>query len=154
MKQTNFPDRDVAYVRHRGHPPGIADAFGTLNQWIADQKIDPKNETIMGVYWDGPDKRPVESIRNDACITVPAPEACTGPTQHQVIPGGLCAVYSCTIPIDGFGKAWSDAFAELAKDNSIKFDCSRPCFEIYYNHACDHPERKWILDICIPIASA
>ncbi|HBR95588.1 MAG TPA: hypothetical protein DEA90_15605 [Opitutae bacterium] len=26
-----------------------------------------------------------------------------------------------------------------------------PCFELYQNNGMEHPEGKWLVDICIPL---
>ena len=49
---------------------------------------------------------------------------------------------------DSFQQAWEDAFAWLIEGG---YECDeKPCFELYHNDGSEHPEGKWIFDICIP----
>lgn len=52
---------------------------------------------------------------------------------------------------DSFQQAWEDAFAWLVNSG---YECDeKPCYELYHNNAEEHPEGKWIFDICIPLKS-
>jgi DNA gyrase inhibitor GyrI len=46
-------------------------------------------------------------------------------------------------------QAWDDAFTWLVNSG---YECGdKPCYELYHDNATDHPEGKWIFDICIPL---
>lgn len=145
-----MPEYHVAYVRKIG-PYGKRTcelAFGELMQWAGPRGY-LSSETMLGVYWDNPEITPPEKCRVDACISVPKGLATEGPVSTQTIRGGLHGVCHFEIKEDNFQKAWEDAFAWLVGSG---YECDdSPCYELYYNNAQDHPQGKWIFDVCIPL---
>lgn len=148
-----MPEYNVAYVRKMG-PYGketCEQAFGQLMQW-AGPMVYLASGVMLGVYWDNPDVTHPEKCRVDACISVPNRTATEGPIGIQTIKGGPYAVCHFEIQGDSFQQAWDDAFAWLVDSG---YECGdEPCYELYHNNAADHPEGKWIFDICIPLKSA
>lgn len=51
-----------------------------------------------------------------------------------------------------FAKAWDEAFRWFMEKGYACDDS--PCLERYHNNPEEHPEGKWIVDICIPIKPA
>lgn len=140
----------VAYVRKMG-PYGketCEAAFGELMQW-AEPKGFLGSGAVLGVYWDNPEVTSADKCRTDACVAVPPGTVPTGQVGSQVIQGGPYAVCGFEINGDDFSQAWEEAFAWLVKSG---YECADlPCYELYHNDAADHPEGKWIFDICIPL---
>ncbi len=145
-----LPDFNVVFVRKLG-PYGkevCEQAVGELMQW-AGPKGFAATGTLLFVYWDNPEVTPPEKCRTDACLTVPAGTQHSGQVGVQCIPGGPHAVCRFEIAADGFQRAWEEAFAWFVNGG---YECDdRPCFERYHNNAAQHPEGKWIFDICIPL---
>jgi AraC family transcriptional regulator len=145
-----MPEYNVAYVRKMG-PYGketCEQAFGELMQWAGPRGL-LSSSAMLGVYWDNPDVTPPEKCRTDACIIVPVGTSPEGQIGLQIISGGPYAVCHFEIQSDNFQQAWEDAFAWLI---SSGYECDdRPCYELYHNNANEHPEGKWIFDICIPL---
>ena len=145
-----MPEHHVAYVRKMGAygKETCEQAFGELMRWAAPRGF-LSSGVMMGVYWDNPDVTPPEKCRVDACVSVPEGTKPEGQVGLQVIRGGLHAVCHFEIKGDSFQQAWDDAFEWLV---SSGYECDdRPCYELYHNNAEDHPEGKWIFDICIPL---
>ena len=145
-----MPEYNVAYVRKLG-PYGketCEQAFGELMQWAGPRGYIGSGP-MLGVYWDNPDVTPPEKCRVDACITVPQGTSSEGQIGIQTISGGSYAVCHFEIGPDSFQQCWEDAFAWLVNSG---YEChDKPCYELYHNNAADHPEGKWIFDICIPL---
>jgi AraC family transcriptional regulator len=145
-----MPEHNVAYVRKMG-PYGketSEQAFGDLMPWAGPRGY-LSSGVLLGVYWDNPDVTPPEKCRVDACITVPRGTVPEGQIAIQTISGGPYAVCHFEIQADSFQQAWEDAFGWLVNSG---YECDdRPCYELYHNNAADHPEGKWIFDICIPL---
>ena len=141
---------NVAYVRKIG-PYGketCEEAFGELMQWAGPLGY-LSSGAMLGVYWDNPDVTPSEKCRIDACISVPHGTAPEGQVGIQTIRGGPYAVCHFEIQADCFQQAWEDAFGWLVNSG---YECDdKPCYELYHNNAADHPEGRWIFDICIPL---
>jgi len=145
-----MPEYNVAYVRKLG-PYGketCEQAFGELMQW-AGPKGYLSSGTMLGVYWDNPEITPPEKCRVDACVSVPHGTVPERQIALQTIIGGSYAVCHFEIQGDSFQQAWEDAFAWLVNSS---YECDeKPCYELYHNNASDHPEGKWVFDICIPL---
>lgn len=147
-----MPEYRVAYIRKIG-PYGAEtceQAFGELMQW-AGPKGHLQTGVLIGVYWDNPEVTPPEKCRMDAGISIPEGTRPEAPVDIQTIQGGPYTVCHCEIPTEGFKTAWEEAFAWLV-DKGYACD-DQPCYERYHNNAADHPEGKWIVDICIPLKS-
>ncbi len=145
-----MPEYHVAYVRRIG-PYGketCEGAFNELMRWAGPRGFLKSGETMM-VYWDNPEVTPPEKCRIDACVSVPRGTTAEGQIGMQTIRGGYYAVCRFEILPDGFPQAWESAFAWLVSGG---YECDDlPCYELYHNNAEEHPEGKWIFDICIPL---
>lgn len=145
-----LPERNVAYVRKMGAygQETCGQAFGELMQWAGPRGLIGGGE-MLGVYWDNPEVTAPEKCRTDACIGVPPGTETEGAVDLQTISGGLYAVCSFELVAEGFQQAWEDAFAWAVQ---CGHDCDdKPCYELYHNNAEEHPEKKWIFDICVPL---
>ncbi len=148
-----MPEYDVAYVRKMG-PYGketCEEAFAELTRWAGPRGYLASGVMLL-VYWDNPDVTPPEKCRVDACVSVPKGTAPGGQIALQTIKGGPYGVCHFEIQSDSFQEAWDDAFTWLVNSG---YECAeKPCYERYHKDAKDHPEGKWIFDICIPLKPA
>ncbi len=147
-----IPEFTVAYVRKIGPyaKETCEPAFGELMQWAAPRNyVGPRK--VLAIYWDNPDVTLPEKCRFDACIIVPEGTVPEGQIYIQAISGGPYAVCHFEKKPEDIENAWEDAFKWLCDSG---FECKdKPCYELYHNNAAEHPERKWIFDICIPLKS-
>lgn len=145
-----MPEYNVAYVRKMG-PYGkdtCEQAFAELAQWAGPRGY-LASGVMLAVYWDNPDVTSPEKCRVDACVSIPHAIVSERQIALQIIKGGLYGVCHFEIQSDSFQQAWDDAFAWLVNSG---YECGdKPCYELYHNNAADHPEGKWIFDICIPL---
>lgn len=149
----DLPEYNVAYVRKMG-PYGKETcevAFGELMQW-AGPRGHVGSGVMLGLYWDNPEITPPVKCRTDACVEVPPGTVPEGSIAIQTVSSGPYAVCHFEIKADSFQKAWEDAFAWVIGGG---YECDdKPCYEHYHNNAAEHPEGKWIFDICIPLKSS
>jgi AraC family transcriptional regulator len=145
-----LPEYLVAFVRKMGpYSAGVAGAFGEMMQWAGPRGY-LKLDMLLGiVYWDNPEVTPAEKCRVDACIGVPPGTVPEGPIGLQRLGGGPYAVCHFEARPDEFLQAWDDAFVWLVNSRFESDD--RPCYELYHNNGAEHPEGKWLFDICIPL---
>lgn len=145
-----MPEHHVAFVRKVGPygPEVVGAAFGELMQWAAPKGLVGPG-TLLGVYWDNPEITPPDKCRTDACVQIPKEMEPTGQVAVQTLPGGPHAVCRAEVTAQEFKKAWEDAYVWLTQ--SGREPGESPCYEVYYNNAEEHPEKKWIVDICIPL---
>ena len=149
-KIREMPEYHVAYVRKMG-PYGketCEEAFGELMQWAGPRGL-VGSGAMLGVYWDNPEVTKPETCRTDACLGVPEGTRTEGQVGLQTVAGGPHAVCHFETGEDGFQRAWEEAFAWLVRNG---YECDdRPCYELYHNDAKEHPDGRWIFDICIPL---
>ena len=147
-----MPEYNVAYVRKIGpyNKATCEQAFAEIAHWAGPRGyLAPA--AVLGLYWDNPEVTAPDKCRVDACVLVPPGTKPEGQIAVQTIKGGLYGVCHFELKTDSFQQAWEDAFTWLVNSG---YECGdKPCYELYHNHAAEHPEGKWIFDICIPLKS-
>jgi len=140
----------VAYVRKVGpyDKKTCESAFVELMKWAVPRNfVGP--EKVLAIYWDNPDVTPAEQCRFDACIKIPDGTVLEGKIHIQTISGGPYAICHFETSPDRIRHAWEDALKWVC-DSGLKPN-DTPCYELYHNNAAEHPEGKWIYDLCIPL---
>ena len=146
-----LPELHVAYVRHIGPYNRIGEAFGTLMRWAGPRGLLRFPETkSLAVYRDSPETTEEAKLRSDACITVPEGTKVDGEVGMMRIPGGTFAVGSFEIGGDQFGEAWNALMGGWLPGSGYQPD-DRMCYELYLNDHEQHPQKRFIIDICEPI---
>lgn len=145
-----MPEYTVAYVRQVGPYVKVTcePEFGKLMQWAGPRNYVGPGK-VLAIYWDNPEVTPSERCRFDACVIVPDGTKPEGQVYIQTLSGGPYAVCHFELRPDDIQRAWEDAFAWLCDSG---YECNdTPCYEVYHNNAAEHPEGKWLFDICIPL---
>ncbi len=148
-------DMHVAYIRHVGPYKGdaklFAGLFERLMKWAGPRDLLRFPTTLcMSVYHDDPKVTDEEKLRTSICLTVPAGTEVDGEVGKMTIPGGKYAVANFTLSPDQYEQAWQAVYGGWLPESGYQPD-DRPSFEIYRNNPDEHPERKCIVDICIPV---
>ena len=150
-----IPEFHVAYVRHIGPYQGnvelFENLFGRLMKWAGPRELLRFPETkVLVIYHDNPDITDENSLRTSACITVPKDTPVSGEIGKMAVPGGRYASARFEINTDDFQAAWDTVFSGWLPESGYQPD-DRPCFELCHNDYKEHPEKKHILDICVPV---
>ena len=146
-----LPELHVAYIRHIGPYNRIGEAFGKLMRWAGPRGLLRFPETkSLAVYRDSPEVTDVSKLRSDACITVPEGTKVDGEVGLMRIPGGMFAVGRFEISGDQFGEAWNVLMGGWLPGSGYQPD-DRMCYELYLNDHEQHPQKKFIIDICEPV---
>ena len=145
-----MPEFNLVYVRHVGQFDQIGIAYGKLMQWAGPRGLlqFPKTKTLT-VYHDDPGVTDIDKVRQSACITVEGDVKVDGEVGKMKLEKSTCAVGRFEIGTDEFEEAWSSMCAWVA-DNGYQPDEGYP-YELYHNDHKQHPEQKFILDICVPV---
>jgi AraC family transcriptional regulator len=147
----DLPGLHVAYVRHIGPYNRIGEAFGKLMKWAGPRGLLRFPETkSLAVYRDSPETTEEKKLRSDACITVPDGTKVDGEVGLMNIPGGWFVVGRFEISGDQFGAAWTALLGGWLPGSGYQPD-DRMCYELYLNEHEQHPQKKFIIDICEPI---
>lgn len=145
-----MPELKMVQVRHQGSYKEIGKAFEVLMKWAGPRGLLNFPKTKMaGVYYDSPRVTDVSKMQSSACITTEYDVEVSGQISKITIPSGKFAVGRFELKVDEFEKAWNSMSLWVPENN---FEIRDGHFhEIYHNDAEQHPERKWVVDICIPV---
>lgn len=145
----NMPSFTMAYVNQIG-VDGIENAFAQLLAWAAPNKlVNPENTELIRVYHDSFKVTTPDKVRME--IGVAANENLYRPEHIQLrtFEPGLIVTAHFEMPPSDFEKAWSAMFLWV-NENGYKTREQKP-FEIIRNNFNEHPEKKIIVDLCIPV---
>ncbi|MFG0329113.1 MAG: GyrI-like domain-containing protein [Phycisphaerales bacterium] len=145
-----MPEYRVAAAPHTGPYTGIGGAFEKLFGWAGPNGFIGPFSTMLGVYYDDPKTTDADDLKSAACLTIADRIALPEGIDRRTIAGGRYAVGRATVYNNEFSKAWDEMGAWL-ESNGEWCPSGAPCYEIYRNNAMVDPERKWIVDICIPV---
>jgi AraC family transcriptional regulator len=146
-----MPEFHVAYIRHLGSYSEIGPTFGKLMKWAGPRGLlaTPDVKTL-GVYHDDPKVTEQAKLRSSACVTVPEGTPVEGEIGEMTVPGGQFAVAHFEITDDQFQEAWDAVMGSWFPESGYQPD-DRPCYELCHNNYQEHPEKKHIVDICVPV---
>jgi AraC family transcriptional regulator len=150
-----LPEMTVAYVRHIGPYAGDSKLFeglyGKLFGWAGPRNLInfPETKNIV-IYHDNPEITDENKLRVSVCITVPKDTSVDGEIGKLIIPEGKYALARFEITDKEFGEAWNWVYGQWLPNSGYEPD-DRQCFEMYHGDPKDHPEHKFVVDICAPI---
>jgi AraC family transcriptional regulator len=129
---------------------GISNAYDALLKWATPNGLLNNSETKMvTIYQDNFKITSPDKVRISACIQLKKAIKTSGRIHLTSIEEGKYIVGHFEIALHEFEKSWSSLFIWMNENGYKKAD--RNPFEIYYNNFHEHPEKKSILDFCIPI---
>jgi AraC family transcriptional regulator len=143
-----LPKMDWAFITQIG-PEGLDAAFGRLLQWAIPRGLVGENLKMGRIYHDSFKITEPEKVRMSACLLLPSPIEVTGEIGLTSTPKAKCIVGHFEIAPHDFGKSWQSLFLWMSENGYKKAD-QNP-FEIIHNNFNEHPEKKCIVDLCIPI---
>ncbi len=150
VKITSLPKMKLAYVSHKGDFSKIGNAYGMLMQWAgANGVLNQSNTKTVTIYHDDPKEVGMENVRQSACVTL---NTLTEPGQGiglRETTEGQFAVGHFEIDFTEFEQSWNLVFSELQIQGFQH--TGEDCFEIYHNNFQEHPQKKCIVDICVPV---
>ena len=145
-----MPEMKVIYCRHTGQFDQIGKAYEKLFRFAGPRGLlrFPETKTLT-YYHDDPKTTEIGNLRQSACITVTGEVKTEGEIGTMQIPGGKYYVGHFEITALEFTQAWDSMCLWLSESGYQPAD-GNP-YELYHNNHEDHPERKFIVDICIPV---
>ncbi|MDD4604437.1 MAG: AraC family transcriptional regulator [Bacteroidales bacterium] len=145
-----MPEFNVVYCRHTGQFNQIGKVYEKLMKWAGPRGLlkFPETKTIT-VYHDDPAITAIEQVRQSACITVENDVKVDGEIGKMKLESGKYAVGHFEIDEKGFEKAWNTMCLWFTESGYQPREGSP--YELYYNSPDEDAQRKFILDICIPV---
>lgn len=154
----DLPAMHVAYVRHIGPYQGnkevFANLFNKLFSWAGPRGLlNAKDMKVLSVYHDSPEITDEDKLRTSVCITVPQGTKVDGEVGLMDLSGGKYACSHFEISADEYQQAWDALLCDWLPGSGYQpgDKSNTPCFEHYLNNPEEHPEKKHIVDICIPV---
>jgi AraC family transcriptional regulator len=146
----NVEELQMAYISHKGEMEKIGEVFNRLIQWAAPKGLmNQDNLRLLTVYHDSPKITSPDNIRSSIAIVLNSKTSVEGEVSLKTMNPGKCIVSRFEITPNEFQQAWESNFVWMSENGYKKGD--KDPFEIYYNNCQEHPENKFIVDLCIPI---
>ncbi|MEL7532261.1 MAG: AraC family transcriptional regulator [Bacteroidota bacterium] len=150
-----LPAMEIAYVRHVGPYNGRSELFaGMMNQliqWGAPRGLVNFPQTqMLSVYHDDPAITDEAQLRLTVGMSVPADTKAEGEIGRMATPAGKYAVAHFEIDGDAYEEAWSAVYQQWLPDSGYQ-PADGPSLELYLNNPETHPEKKHIVEICVPV---
>ena len=128
----------------------IENSYNKLINWAIPKNLFPReNVKMITVYHDSFKVTAPDKVRIHACMLLDEPIKTDGEISPETLPKGKYIVGSFCIEIKKKKKAWNGLFLWM-KENGYEFRRSNP-YEIYHNNFKENPQKKCIVDFCIPI---
>lgn len=146
----DMPELKLVYCTHKGPFYLIGQAYGKLMKWAGPRGLltTPNLKTVT-VYHDDPTVTEMDKVRQSACITVDREIKPEGEFGNLSVPAGKYVVGSFEISDKEFEQAWNSVCLWLSESGYQPSD-GLP-YELYHNDHEQHPQRKFIVDICVPV---
>ncbi|BDS15237.1 AraC family transcriptional regulator [Aureispira anguillae] len=145
-----MPAIQIAYVTHIGAFDQIGNAYGKLMHWAASKGL-MANRTLT-CYHDNPEVTDINKIRQSACIELTQAIHASDGVNVRTIEAGKYAVGKFELYFKEFEQAWQAMMIWVSENGFIPNE-RRACYEIYCNNPKNHPKKKSIIEICVPIKS-
>jgi AraC family transcriptional regulator len=144
-----MPDMQAVYCRHTGSFNEICKAYDKLFRFAGPRGLIKADSHTVTVYHDDPSVTEISKVRQSACLVVEGDVEVEGEIGKMTIKGGKFAVGHFEIDVTGFEKAWNTMCAWFTESGYEPGE-GNP-YEYYYCDPENHPEHKFVLDICIPV---
>lgn len=146
---TEMPKMNLAYVTQIG-VNGIDNAFQRIVKWAVPKGLLAKNDTnVCRVFHDSFKVTDADKVRMSIGILTSQDITVDGDVGLTTIEKGKNIIGHFVIEPNEFEKSWDSLFIWMNENGYKKAD--RYPFEIYHNNFNEHPEKKCIVDLHIPI---
>ena len=144
-----MPEKYLAYVTQIG-VNGIEEAFQRIIHWALSKNLLSKDNThLCRLFHDSFKVTDADKVRMSIGIISGQELQVENEIGLTKIEKGKNIVGRFEIEPREFEKSWDSLFIWMNENGYKKAD--RYPFEIYYNNMNEHPEKKCIVDLCIPI---
>lgn len=147
IKVEEMPAMELAYVSCTG-PENMPAAYQSLIRWATPKGL-MEEAKLVTIYYDSFKVTEASKVRMSACLQLNEAVQPEGEIGLITIESGKYIVGSFEISMHEYEQSWTGLFVWMNENGYKKAD--REPFEIYHNDFNKHPEKKAIVDFCIPI---
>ena len=145
-----IPTIRVAALAHRGDYMAIGSTFERLGALAGGQGLFAPDTRSFGIYYDDPSAKPRDTLRADACLSVPSGWTSSGDLRLLEIRGGRYAVTLHVGPYAELERPYRWLFGTwLAESGEEAADAF--CVEEYLNDARTVPPSELRTEIWLPL---
>ncbi len=144
-----MPELNLIYCRHMGAFNKIGEAYEKLFRWAIPRGLVTSDAKTVTVYHDDPSITSIEKVRQDASLIVNSDIKVEGEIGKSIVSAGKYAVGHFEIKENEFEQAWNTMCSWLTESGFQPGEGST--YELYHNDYKDHPEHRFIVDICLPV---
>lgn len=145
----NLDPKSVIYYRHQGEYDKMGPSINKLMQWAYPRGLVNNLPRLGAVYLDDPQITPTDKLQSDIFLVVEGDVKVDGEIGKYTIDGGLYAVGRFEIAMSEFSDAWQSMCGLITEHGCQSVDGYH--HDLYLNNADEHPEKKFIVDICTPV---
>ena len=139
----------VAGITHIGIT-GVEHTFEKLIQWANSKNLLHSPDAKLGrLFYDSLKITAPDKVRMSIFLSTEKAFKETEEVYQLTIPKSRCIVGRFEITPHEFEKSWTGLFVWM-NEQVYKKSTEHP-YEIYHNDYREHPENKFIVDLCIPI---
>lgn len=147
-----LPAIQLAGIAHIGDFQVMDKLYESLMKWGVQKGIlDRAAFKAITIYHDNPNVTHPQQVRYSACVTVNKDFEAEGEIRPVTLQKGSYAVGYFEIAASDFPKAW-ESLCIWVVENGYAFR-DGDYFEMYHNDHTTHPEQKFIVELCIPVAN-
>ncbi|MBN1149735.1 AraC family transcriptional regulator [candidate division WOR-3 bacterium] len=155
VKVEELPEMCLAYVRHIGPYKGddalFRSLFEKIIKWAGPRGyLSSPEAKFLSVYHDNPEITDTDKLRVSVGLTVPFETDVDGEIGKMTVPKGKYVLANFEIDQSQYQEAWDNVFGEWFPKSGYTCD-DRPCFEWALNDPDQHPEKKHLINICVPV---
>lgn len=144
-----MPEMHLASVLSIG-VQNVENAYNKLISWAVSKHLFPReNVKMITIYHDSFKVTAPDKVKIHACMLLDEPIKNDGEIFSETLSKGKHIVGSFFIGIHEFEKAWQGLFLWM-NENGYQYRKTNP-YEIYHNNFQEHPQKKCLVDFCIPI---
>jgi AraC family transcriptional regulator len=145
----NVPQMHLAYLTQIG-VNGIEEAFQRIVKWAIPKGLLTKTDThVCRVFHDSFKITDADKVRMSIGICSSEALTADGEIALGYIENGKTIVGHFIIAPQDFEQSWNSLFIWMNEHGYKKAE--RYPYEIYHNNFNEHPDKKCIVDLCIPI---
>lgn len=146
-----MPKLHVAYITVYGsYGENIGAAYEKICRWAGPRGLLNQHTKFVGVAFDSPDITPEEKLRYNACITVPEETTPEKEINITDIPEARCLVANYSGLQEGISKFYDELFKISLPEYGFLPD-DAPAYEIYLNDPKTDPDKKFVMNVYIPV---